>query len=311
MSKSQKVDLNKLSPQELLAHAQNLVKQEKSKPLPKSKPVKSITIKPSTKLSQILSSSGKVLNYPPKIVSIAQMRDEELNMTSTPGKLKLTFAELFKRRLKTMPGKKTKIQITVLAEVRYTIGSASELESKEWGPFHISIPKLTKSDMYKLFIYILLTNGFSILSTQTIEEVGAKIITHKKSFFKDHKMGRLKLESFFLDSRKKLKVRDDYTCVIDYIWSEIKGKHGFKKYTYESLADELADYSTSRPFMPTQEIINWVKEHHPSNISVHAYTATYTKFMSYISHAPDVVLIFFVKDHHVHPITDPELKKVA
>ena len=105
------------------------------------------------------------------------MRDEELNMTSAPGKLKLTFAELFERRLKTMPGKKTKIQITVLAEVRYTIGSTSELESKEWGPFHNSIPKLTKSDMYKLFIYILLTNGFSILSNQTIEEVGAKIIT--------------------------------------------------------------------------------------------------------------------------------------
>ena len=141
---SKKIDLNKLSPQELLAYAQNLVKQEKSKPLPKSKPVKSITIKPSKKLSQILSSSGKVLNYPKKIVSIAQMRDEELNMTSAPGKLKLTFAELFERRLKTMPGKKTKIQITVLAEVTYTIGSPLELESKEWGPFHISIPKLKK-----------------------------------------------------------------------------------------------------------------------------------------------------------------------
>ena len=305
---SKKVDLNKLSPQELLAYAQNLVKQTekvKQQPKPKTiKPIKSITIKPSRKLSQILSSSGKVLNYPKEIVSIAQMRDEELNMTSAPSKLKMAYAELFERRLKTMPGKKTKIQITVLAEVRYTIGSTSELESKERGPFHISIPKLTKSDMYKLFIYILLTNGFSILSTQTIEEVGAKIITHKKSFFKDHKMGRLKLESFFLDNRKKLKVLDDYTCVIDYIWSEIKGKHGFKKYTYDSLADELADYSTSRPFMSTQEIINWVKEHHPSNISVHAYTATYTKFMSYISHAPDVVLIFFVKHHHVHPITD-------
>ena len=123
-------------------------------------------------------------------------------------------------------------------------------------------------------------------------------------------MGRLKLESFFLDNRKK-KVRDDYTCVIDYIWSEIKGKHGFKKYAYDSLADELDDYSTSRPFMSTQEIINWVKEHHPSNIYVHAYTATYTKFMSYITHAPDVVLMFFVKDHHVHQITDPEFKKVA
>ena len=115
------------------------------------------------------------------MVSIVDMREEELNMTSAPAKLKLTFAELFERTLKLIPGKKTKIQITVLAEVRYTIGSTSELESKERGPFHISIPKLTKSDMYKLFIYILLTNGFSILSTQTIEEVGAKIITHKKA----------------------------------------------------------------------------------------------------------------------------------
>ena len=64
---SKKIDLNKLSPQKLLAYAQNLVKQEKSKPLPKSKSVKSITIKPSKKLSQILSPSGKVLNYPKKL----------------------------------------------------------------------------------------------------------------------------------------------------------------------------------------------------------------------------------------------------
>ena len=53
-------------------------------------------------------------------------------------------------------------------------------------------------------LYVLLTNGFNILSTQTIEEVGAKIITHKKSFFKHHKMGRLKLESFFLNNNKKI-----------------------------------------------------------------------------------------------------------
>ena len=219
-SMSKKVDLNKLSPQELLAYAQNLVKQsEKVKQPPKPvKPKKSIKITPSTKLSQLLSSSGKVLNYPKKIVSIAQMRDEELNMTSIPGKMKMTFAELFERHMNSMPGKKTKIQITVLAEVRYAIGSISELESKEWGPFHISIPKLAKIDMYKLMLYVLLTNGINILSTQTIEEVGAEIITHKKSFFTRHKMGRLKLESFFLDNKKKFKVRDSDTKVnIDYV----------------------------------------------------------------------------------------------
>ena len=52
---SQKVDLNKLSPQELLAYAQHLVKQSTQKvkqhPKPKTiKPKKSISIKPSTKL---------------------------------------------------------------------------------------------------------------------------------------------------------------------------------------------------------------------------------------------------------------------
>lgn len=33
--------------------------------------------------------------------------------------------------------------------------------------------------------------------------------------------------------------------------------------------------------------------------------------MMHISHSPDVVLTFFVKDHHLHPITNPELKRIA
>lgn len=93
------------------------------------------------------------------------MRDEELNMTTTPGKMKMTFAELFDRRLKTIPGKRTRIQITVHAELRYSLGIASKLESKSWGPFEISIPKLRKDDMSKMMLYVLLTNGFNILST--------------------------------------------------------------------------------------------------------------------------------------------------
>lgn len=105
------------------------------------------------------------------------MREEELNLTTTPGKLKMTFAELFDRRLKTIPGRKTRIQNTVHAEVRYSLGITSGLESK-------SYPKLSKNDMYKLMLYVLLTNGFTILSTQTIEEVGATIITHKRAFSK-------------------------------------------------------------------------------------------------------------------------------
>lgn len=128
----------------------------------------------SQKLSKIISSSGKVINYPKKLLSIAKMRDEELDLSTTPGKLKLTFAELFERRLKSLSGKKTRIRVKIDADVRQSFGVTSNLESKSWGPFEILIPKLPLSDMYKLFIYLLRNNGFSVLSTQTIEEVGAQ-----------------------------------------------------------------------------------------------------------------------------------------
>ena len=64
------------------------------------------------------------------------------------------------------------------------------------------------------------------------------------------------------------------------------------------------------PFMDTSQIIDWIKNCR-SNISLHAYTCTYKKFISHISNTPDIVLTFFVKDHHLHPITDLEFKNVA
>lgn len=295
--------LEKMSPTELLAYAQNLVKQkivEKPKPKVEKVPI-------TQKLSKILSNSGKVITYPKKMVSIAKMREEELDKTTAPGKLKMTFGELFEKRLNSMSGKKTTIQVTVHAEVRYSYGITSELESKSWkinDP--IKIPRLSSSDMYKLFIYLLLKQGFSILSTQTIEEVGADIITHKKSFFKKHKMGRFKLESYFLDNKKRFKLKTSETCVIDYIWSQIRGKPGIKTYDYDKLYEELVDYAEMPLYVDTtEEVISWIKNCH-SNISLHAYTCTYRQFTDYISHAPDIVLCFMVKDHHLHPITDPD-----
>lgn len=59
-------------------------------------------------------------------------------------------------------------------------------------------------------------------------------------------MGRLKLESFFLDNKNKLKVRGEDIFVIDYLWHEVKGKKGFKTYTCEKLSDELIDYTPIR-----------------------------------------------------------------
>ena len=91
---------------------------------------------------------------------------------------------------------------------------------------------------------------------------------------------------------------------------EVRNKRGFKTYTYEKLSEELVEYADMLPFMDTSQIIDWIKNCH-SNISLHAYTCTYKKFISHISNTPDIVLTFFVKDHHLHPITDPDLKNVA
>ena len=95
-------------------------------------------------------------------------------------------------------------------------------------------------------------------------------------------MGALKLESFFLDKQRKIKLRDTDTCVVDYIWEEVGGKRSFKTYTYEKLYNELSEYATNFPLMSTQEIIDWVRNCH-NNVSLHAYSATYKKFMKHIS----------------------------
>lgn len=67
-------------------------------------------------------------------------------------------------------------------------------------------------DMYKYMIYTILQNNFSILSTQTIANVGAKITTHSEQLFNHHKAGALKLSTFFLDKQLPIKQRGENTC---------------------------------------------------------------------------------------------------
>lgn len=47
----------------------------------------------------------------------------------------------------------------------------------------------------------LFQHDFSILSTQTIANIGAKIMIHKPLEFRHMKVGALKLNSFFLDKQ--------------------------------------------------------------------------------------------------------------
>ena len=55
--------------------------------------------------------------------------------------------------------------------------------------------------MYKFLTYTLLQNNLTAISTETIAEIGATITTHLEQFFKYHKVGALKLNTFFLDKQ--------------------------------------------------------------------------------------------------------------
>ena len=247
-------------------------------------------------------------------VSQQEMRNEELKRARVSKyKKHSSFQNLFHERLEQMPGKRERAQITIHAVIEHTIGNRTEFIDKTYGPFKMEVPKLSKPDMYKFLMYTLLQNNFTVLSTETIAEIGATITTHNEQFFKDHKVSVLKLNTFFLDKEFQIKQRGDNTCMVDFVWHNFKGKKGFQKYTYQKLYDEMDVYgSASFPRMSTQELIDWAKACHP-NVSIHAYDSTWRKFMKHIASLgrSDVTLVFYIKDHHLYPIQADRLKHIA
>ena len=219
---------------------------------------------------------------------------------------------MFHDRLQQIPGKRERAQITINALIEHTIGNRTNYTDKTYGPFKMEVPKLDKSDMYKFLMYTLFQNNFTVLSTETIAEIGADISTHNTQFFKDHVAGAVKLNTFFLDKQFQIKQRGDNTCMVDFVWHNCRGKKGFQKYTYQKLYDEMEVYeSASFPMMSTQELIDWAKACHP-NVSIHAYDSTWRKFMKHIAGTRnDVCLVFYIKDHHLYPIQDNRLRQIA
>lgn len=141
-----------------------------------------------------------------------------------------SFQKLLNERLRHIPGKRENVQITINADVMNIIGNKSTITPKTYGPFRMTVPKMDTDDMYKYMIYTLLQNNFSILSTQTIANVGAKITTHNEQFFKHHEAGALKLSTFFLDKQFTIKQCGDNTCMVDIVWHHCKNKRGFKTF---------------------------------------------------------------------------------
>lgn len=121
----------------------------------------------------------------------------------------------------------------------------------------------------------------------------------------------LKLHIFFLSKQRQIKTYGKTTCVLDYLWDQVKGRKGFKTYDYNKLKNELYSYVPEGDEMvSTEEIIKLSDECH-QNVAVHAFDSRYRNFIRHTNGHPDIILVFIVRDHHCILITDEKLKIVS
>ena len=77
-------------------------------------------------------------------------------------------------------------------------------------------------------VFTLLENKFTLLSAQEITKIGCEIVTHNIQFFMHDFMGSNRLESYMFNKQTQVKNYGNNSCVIDYVWDQVKGKRGFK-----------------------------------------------------------------------------------
>ena len=260
------------------------------------------TLKKQTRNQLSKNIPNKNITHLPLIeASLYDYHHSEIKLSDSPKRAEMSFIKLFKNRIKHLPKE------TVSISIKFKLNGDKE---KKQTPYTVSKPiNLTKEDNYKFAMYILIKKGFEQQSGDCISHIGANIKLDKKNIM-DHKVGCLKLESYLLSKQRPR--HGEESCVLDFIWDQVRGKPGFKTYDYKKLKNELYKYVDSDENISTRELIDWVKECH-TNVSIHAFDCRYKNFVRHIakSYNVDVLLVYIVKDHHLHPITNEKLKLIA
>ena len=254
-----------------------------------------------------------IRDYPLIKTALKELRKDEFRLSSNKRKGKMSFVNLFKNRLEDIEGKRETVSITIYAEVEYVQDKNIELVTKTHGPFAVKMPvNLSKNYIYKFAMYTLFNKGFTLLSAQRIVGIGCRIIKLNKKKFINQKMGSLKLVSYLLNKQRGVKRHGDNLCVLDFVWDQVRGQHGFKTYDYNKLRDELYRYVVEGEMISTGELIKWARECH-DNVSIHAFDSRYKKFITHIGSntRTNVVLVYVVKDGHCFPVTNENLKVTA
>ena len=263
------------------------------------------------------ASTQKIRYYPMIKTTLDKFRKDEIKLSNDKLRHKKSFYELFETRLDEIPGKRETFSINIYTKIEtnsrkgshghFTVGT-----QKTYGPFTVKKPvQLSIPDTYKFAMYTLLKEKFQTLSGEYISAIGCRLIKLDKKQFKHHKMGKLRLKSYLLNKQRPIKSHSVNSCVIDYVWDQVRGSRGFKTYSYEKLKNEIYMYVPEGDMISTEELTNWAKTH--DNISIHAFDCRHRKFITHIAvnTRTNIALVYVVKDRHMYPITNEKLKIVA
>ena len=264
--------------------------------------------------SKLFTDEKKVTHYPMIRATLDEFRKEEIRRSNDKNRRLKSFVNLFGKRLNEMQGRRDKVSIRIHIELTHALRGMNETVSEHtYGSFTTNKPyNMSKRDGYKFALYTLMNKKITFLSGESVTQIGFDITRLNKKRPQKHKLGKLKLESYLLNKQRPITRHGENTCVVDYVWDQVRGKRGFKSYTYEKLKSEIYEFvAEGDDMISTDELINWAKACH-NNVSIHAYDARYRKFVAHIGKTNrNVSLVYIVKDHHCYPITDEKLKLIA
>ena len=263
------------------------------------------------KYTKTVKSDREIYKYPMREASLGQYRKDELKKSSESNKTSKSFVKLFKKRISGLFKKKQPVTIAIRAKIAHVLRSGYEtVTDHNFGSFEVKMPVgLSLKDTYKFALSTLMKSNITLLSGESITDIGFDIINLDKKHPIKTRMGSIKLESYLLNKQRPITKHGVNTCVIDYVWDQVRDKRGFKTYTRQ-IEDEIYKFVFEGEMINTEELINWAKNCH-TNVSVHAFDARYRKFITNTNNCSDISLVYLVKDNHCYPITDEKLKLVA
>ena len=167
-----------------------------------------------------------------------------------------SFVALFQQRLVY-----SKREVSIIVDVMIDgVGKGQ----KAFGPIVTRYPKTKVTrDIYRLLMFEVLTRtNLQIVSGEYIDELGAQVTFMAKKDPLDHKKKGTVVNSILLskcdhDSENKPSRRNKF--VLDYLWSQIKGKRGFLKHSRHCLEHKMCWLVNYEYGISTRETLEWVR----------------------------------------------------